>query len=465
MKKFGFTILVAAFLTAIFLSQLKLINRPIRENDEGIYLTTFHLINAGHPAYKQTFFSQLPGFLLTVYPGFVVFGKTLPAARLTIGLWSIIGLLAAIWLGFELKNKFVGLFTIGLLYLMPYYTNQTLTFQSDILISVFSLLSLASFLRFVRLSHLRWFIISIFFLNLAFWTKLDISLIPSLMVILFYSYRKIKKPLSTLFLLALFLCLSSLFFLIFIYPFGISDVFKNSIDLRFQAISHFPSSFFQVIDYLKKDKILSLVIASSLIITMIRKESFRYPAIVMLVWVLSVLILVFIYRPVFPHHLAILSVPFSLFFSYSLFSWAKTQTVSRYISVLSILLIFISIVNSFCSSLKTPVGVLNRQQQKAIDIIQKNTNVNDMVVSDEAILTGISGRYPPPALADISSVRINSGNLSADKFKQIIDSYKPKLIIAWNGRLISIKTFTQVIQNYQPLAVIGNSKIIYLRAQ
>jgi len=116
MKSKSFIILSTIFLIVIFCTQFKLINRPVTDNDEGIYLTSFLLIDRGFPAYKKTYFSQPPGFLLSVYPGFILFGKTLQSARITVGIWSIIGLLALIWIGFELKNKWTGLLAISLLY-------------------------------------------------------------------------------------------------------------------------------------------------------------------------------------------------------------------------------------------------------------------------------------------------------------------------------------------------------------
>src|SRR3989338_6923077 len=125
MKSKGFIILTAIFLLVIFFTQFKLINRPVTDNDEGIYLTSFLLVDKGYPAYKKTYFSQPPGFIL--------FGKTLQASRLTVGLWSIIGLMTIIWIGLELKNKWTGLLAISLLFLIPSYSNQSLTFQSDIL--------------------------------------------------------------------------------------------------------------------------------------------------------------------------------------------------------------------------------------------------------------------------------------------------------------------------------------------
>ena len=244
MKSKGFIILTAIFFSVIFFTQFKLINRPVKDNDEGIYLTSFLLVDKGYPAYKKTYFSQPPGFLLTVYPGFILFGKTLQAARLTVGLWSLIGLLAIIWIGFELKNKWVGLLAIGLLFLVPSYFNQSLTFQSDILITTFSLICLAALIKFGKNLYLPWFIISTFFLNLSFWTKFDITFFPSFILFFWFMYGEKKitfKEITNLFLI--FLAESMGFFILFILPFGAREVFNNSILLRFQAAANSSSSF------------------------------------------------------------------------------------------------------------------------------------------------------------------------------------------------------------------------------
>lgn len=459
MKNKFFIILSLIFLSVILFTQIKLINRPVTDNDEGIYLTSFLLVNKGYQAYKKTYFSQPPGFLMSVYPGFVLFGKTLQAARLTISLWSMIGLLAVIWLGFELKNKWTGLLAAGLLSLIPSYFNQSLTFQSDVLITTFSLISLATLIRFGKNFYLPWFIISSFFLNLAFWTKFDITFFPSFFLALFLIYKDKKffyKKIINLVLI--FFSVSLAFFIIFIHPFGIKEVFYNSILLRFQAASS--STSFSLFYYLKKDIFLSTIILASLFLSFLKNKNIRYPLIIIYIWSLFVLIIFYFYRPLFPHHLVILSVPFVLLFSQvTELSFSNKKLFSYLVSILLI----ISIVNRIYITVSTTSKHISEQQQEAVRIINKYTNIDDVVVSDEEILNGISGRLPPPELSDISQVRIRSNNLTSENFKQIINNYKPKLIIPWNGRLESIKNFKENLLNYKILASFSSSKNIYIR--
>ncbi len=460
MKNKGFIILTAIFLLVIFLSLVKLINHPVRDNDEGIYLTSFLLVDRGSPAYKETFFSQPPGFLLSVYPGFVLFGKTLQAARLTIGLWSIIGLLAIIWIAFELKNKWPGLLAVSLLFLIPSYYNQTLTFQSDILVSTFSLLSLVALIRFGKSLHMFWFIISIFSLNLAFWTKFDITLFPSCILFLFLLFKEkiifIKNIINLLFI---FFIISLGFFVVFILPFGLKDVFNNSILLRFQASSSSQSTFL-LLDYLKKDIILSAIILGNLILSFFKKDSLRYPINIILLWSTFILILFLFYQPLFSHHLVMLTVPVVLLFSQMVEHLFNNKKLFK--SIIIIVLV-ISLSTRIYQTSRSSSRLINSQQQKAIEIIKKYSSVDNVVISDEEILNGISGRLPPPELSDTSFVRIRSNNLTPEDFKKIINFSKPKLIIPWNGRLESIKDFKNILVDYKILATISDSKNIYIR--
>ncbi|MFA6512877.1 MAG: glycosyltransferase family 39 protein [Patescibacteria group bacterium] len=453
-------ILTAIFLLVIFFTQFKLINRPVTDNDEGIYLTSFLLLDNGNPAYKKTYFSQPPGFLLSVYPGFIIFGKTLPAARLMVGLWSLIGLLVIIWIGYELKNIWLALLAISVLFIIPSYFNQTLTFQSDVLVTTFSLISLAALIRFRKNLYLPWFIVSTIFLNLAFWTKFDITFFPSFILALFLIFKEKKisvKNIINLFLAFILVSLGIIF--LFIFPFGVKEVFYNSILLRFQAAASSSTSFL-LFDYLKRDTILLGIILGSLILSFYKKNIYNYFHKVILLWVIFTLILFIFYRPLFPHHLVMLAVPIVLLFSLLIDSCFTNKKILRSL-VLTILIISLS--NRIYLTIKTSSKLINDQQQKAVEIIKKYTNTNDIVISDEEILNGLSSRLPPPELSDISQVRIRSNNLTSENFIKIINTYKPKLIVPWNGRLESIKNFNEVLGNYKILSIISDSKIIYIR--
>jgi hypothetical protein len=107
--------------------------------------------------------------------------------------------------------------------------------------------------------------------------------------------------------------------------------------------------------------------------------------------------------------------------------------------------------------------LVDENKQRAIKIIKEYANPDDLVISDEEILNGLSARLPPPELSDISFVRIRSNNLTPEGFKKIVNTYKPKLIIPWNGRLESIKNFEKNLIGYKLLTSFSGTKNIYIR--
>ena len=461
MKKIGFILIIVSFLSVIFISQLKLINQPVQDYDEGVYLTTFLLISSGHPAYKETFLSQPPGFLISVYPGFALLGKSLQAARLTVGIWSLIGLLAIIWICNELKKRWAGILTLGILYLSPYYYNQTLVFHSDILVGTFSLIALASLFRYVNTKHLRWFFLTALFLNLTFWTKFDFFLIPSLLIVFILLIKNKQLDFSNIKkLISIFVIVGISFFLIFIMPFGIQYVIGNTIGLRFSAANLQAAQPLLFLRYIREDLLILLLTIGAIILTILRKDNLRFPQLPLLIWVSTIFVFFLFYKPLFIHHMVIYTIPLALYFSLSIISGLKKQT-SFYPLVISCF-ILLTLLNYLSITLNKTVGLLTQDQQMAVRIIDKYSKPKDIVVSDEGILNGVSNRLPPPQLSDVSYVRISSQNLSSEKFKQIIAASKPKLIIPWNGRLISIEGFSDVLNKYKPLATI-NKKIIYIR--
>lgn len=469
MQKRVFVLLSFLLLTLIFISQVPLSHHLATDNDEGIYLTSFLLINKGSPPYTQTFFSQPPGFILVLYPFFLIFGKSLIITRLIIGLWSIAGLAVLLWLGWQLRYKVLGFIAIGLLYLVPHYFNQTLVFQSDALVTTFSLLTLGFFLKFIKTSGIRWFVLSGFFVNLAFWTKFEVTLLPALLTgIIIYAKNQRRFPKNfwstLLYLAGISGFISLAFFLILVAPFGVKGVFNDTILYRFQASSYTLGST-SLLTLLRGDNVLFLIVILGILFTVVNLKKMNLEAVVLSIWGFTSLLFFFLYKPLFPHHLAILSVPIVLLVSY----WVS-KMLYGYSTKFTVLLTIIILVLAFGqrlilikqTQLQEP---LDTQRQKAVNYIINNTRPDDLVVSDEEILNALSERLPPPELSDLSYVRFYSQNLTSREFKQIIDKTKPKIIISWSGRLQGLKGFFDFLIGYKRVSgnLDNSGRQVYLK--
>src|SRR3990167_2141215 len=175
MKKYFNFVIFAVIITFLFIVGARLINRPVGENDEGIYATTFLLVSRGYRLYKDVFFSQPPGFFLAIYPLFHFFGKTIQAGRLAVLIWSFVGVSSLFLLLLNRKHIYFAVFAVMSLFAVPLFFYQTATLQADILAVVFTLLCFVAMNFFQQNRNYVWFFLSVFFGSLSFWTKFDLA--------------------------------------------------------------------------------------------------------------------------------------------------------------------------------------------------------------------------------------------------------------------------------------------------
>lgn len=472
-KNVFFLLVGIIIFTSVILSGFRLLSHPSVEYDEGAYLTTFLLVNNGNILYEKTYFSQFPGFFYSTYPTFVLFGKTLEAGRLAVFIWSIVTLIGILWLSYEAVNILLGIFAIAILYNTQLFFNQSLTFHADAIPLAFSTLSISSMLRFWKKHKLFWFILSVIFLSFSILIKLEASVILSLLLIFTKVITQHKISFKKIFFFSFFsLLLFLAIFYLSVLPFGGVIPFYNSALLtRIQSTFNEPFSAMRLWEYLIDSQFLLIVIITSIILSIyhvvkIKKE--RLVFFVLLFWSLTVIFFLFIYRPLFPHHLVLLTVPFSLLLSYLLILNFKSFLSLKYINIGIFLFVLYTFSYLLISSFSYHSNSANALLNKGLEIISKNSTSQDYIVSDDGFLTAFSKRMPPPWLVDISDVRVRSGSLSSEDFEKIIKEYKPRLIMPWSGRLKKIKNFERILKenNYNILKTIDKDHealILYKR--
>lgn len=460
MRKLLPLFILILLLTVYIFRQDGLIKGYVRDNDEGIYATTFLLINRGYPAYTKTFLSQPPGFLISIYPAFIYLGKTLQAARTGVFIISFFGILASVVISGLAANIWSSILTICILLSFQSYIYQSSTLQSDAIAISFSAISIACLYLFVRYKRYLWVILMSVFYALAFWTKFDFFTIVPIVAVFIYLYKKsiIKKDAIFLSVLLFFITNLALTTLLFIF-FNPVDLYKNIIVLRIAA-SSLTNESISLIYLLLKDKLLLFIISITGFIVLTNKTSLRFPCLPLLLWPLTVFIFLLFYHPLYPHHLIMLIFPLAVILSVYLTSLYFNTFLKAFILLFSVIIVY----NNIPLKPVQGISILNADQKSAVNVILENTNANDLVVTDEEILNSSTGRLPPPEIADLSYVRIKSGNLTPEKFKIIINKYKPELIIPWNGRLKALKNLPSVLENYRVLTSI-NGKQIYIRKE
>jgi hypothetical protein len=493
-----FFLLFAFVFSLLLFFNFSRLNHPATEFDEGVYVTTFQLANAGHPLYKETFFSQFPGFFLVVNPIFSLFDQTLQAGRIGILFWSFIGIFAIIWIGYELSVPLFAFIAIASLYMLPLYVTEISTFHTDSLPSVFSLIALAAMLRFTKVRQTPWLLLSAVAFSMAVLVKLDITILPSLIFLLIiYNFCPQKLPYNshvkschpreggdpeentknfmnhkTVILikhLGIFLVAFLISILIFTLPFGLVTIGTTIIPFRSLVLTHtvFDSHiFFQL---LVPQQMLVLIIVAGLVLTSIawiKKIGNPTIYIVFLLWLFATGTALFSLHPLFLHHMVLLTIPSTLLFSYAvavlLAKLYKPQLLM--VSICALIILFIG--NMTVTELRKSHTVEINNEATAIQIVRQTTQPNDYVISDDGIINGVTHRLSPPPLSDLSFVRLQSGDITPEKFEAALQRYSPKLIVVWTHRLNTLPEFDQILvrNNYKLLYQTPQQQTIYIRS-
>ena len=123
---------LALFAVAIWM-RLRSLDVPFDRDsyDEGVYWQTLRSMSAGASLYQQIFYSQPPFFLLSVYLFYALLGQTIWAARLSVAVISLFGLLGALLLGRALAGRLGMLLALLLLVINPLYLTESQILQAD----------------------------------------------------------------------------------------------------------------------------------------------------------------------------------------------------------------------------------------------------------------------------------------------------------------------------------------------
>jgi len=436
----------------LFFCAFQLRSYPNSEFDEGVYLAAFKSVQNGFPLYTQTYMSQPPGFFVTTFPLYVAFGSSLEAARLAVFFYSLVGLFAIVWLGWEFNSVVFGFIAISLLYMLPLYYIQILTFHGDSLPAAFSTLALASMLRFRNATLWRWVVLSAFFVATAVMIKADFAILPSLLLVLVVKTGVEKQRISDLIKrLAVFAAAFLVSLLLFTLPFGINDVYANVIELRLRVAAGTSADPTTFINFLREQSELVNLLAAGIvlsIIAFISVKDARFPLILVFLWVATTIVSLLVYHPLLPHHLAFLAVPITLFFAFSLFKLLNLIKFPNVVPAAVTLLVVVVLVNRLHYASIPQAGVATALQLKGIQLVQTYTEIGDYIICDDGIVSSLSNRLTPPYLTDLSFVRIASGGVTPEQLENNLKTYKPKMVLVWADRLRNIPNFDQIMRHY-----------------
>lgn len=478
-----FWIAVIALVLVAFNLRLYQLGLPFDRDgyDEGVYWQTLRAMSAGHPLYAQTFYSQPPFFMLSVYPIFAFFGGTLWSARLGIMLVSLLALPGAFLLGKALNGRLGALALLLLIAIDPLYLTQSQTLQAEAPCVAFMLLAVGCAYFWwehpdgpvgVVLAALTGITIA-----LSIWSKFFgfAGLIPICLLLLARLWQIVRKvppakKLAALLPIGVGIVALALTSLLVLLPYrGAFHQMLASV-VYFHTAANTAYQYSQVNNFLVMKGLLTSIMAIAafygMIVALLRGDWRVLP---LIAWLLGSIYLLYDQVPLFHHHLVILIPPMASLavigiggkiapraFGAAVKNRALVAKIAGTIALALILLAAgLNLQGDqahFINSRQQSVNALTRQNEQVATDLQRLITPNEQVITDAQFIAGLANRNVPPSLVDTSLVRIQTGYLTTQQLIAAASSPQVHAVLFFTGRLQRLSAFHAWVAQHFHLA-------------
>lgn len=455
--------------------------------DEGVYWQSLLALSDGHSLYSQVFYSQPPLFLWSLFPLFEFFGGTIWAARLSIAIISLMGLVGAFLLGNALSGRSGAIAALLLLLVNPLYLAQSQTLQAEAP-------SIALAFLAVGLTYLWWekaddagncwlAVLAAIAMMCSISSKLLglSALIPIGLLILARIYRVVRRPPGTRIRSAYSLFAGMVAFILtgalMLIPLsgtwaqfwaGVVTMHTAS-GILFQSTQQVNLSMMQSI-FVSITAIVALYGTSAAVL---RRDWRVFP---LIAWFFSTVFMLYNIVPLFHHHLVALIPPLiGLAVSgIAPIDWQKsmqslhlnTRTMICYFLIGAAVVINSGQVLRYYHHGRVRVANDSDVKQLVIKDLQDHVNPDQLVITDAQFLAGVAGRRTPASLVDTSFVRIKTEHLTSEQLISQASRTEVRAILLYSGRLklSSLAAFhSWMSAHYCLMRKYGNGRELWIR--
>jgi 4-amino-4-deoxy-L-arabinose transferase-like glycosyltransferase len=461
------------------------LTRISTEYDEGVYWQSLRAMAEGHPLYSSVFGSQPPGFLLGAYPGYLLFGQSIVAARVVIALYALVGIVAIYVIGRALGGRWVGVLAAGLLTLNPRYLQESTTLQAEIPSLALSLVGIALVAVAMRGTRPQtWRLLLIGCAGSAFGVAIMMKLLAVVAVVpavsllamsLIVEIRERRAERKTFIsatrdiglLLGGLLLASVLILIPFLPQWG--ALYAQVIG--FHLVARGTSGGGPLANLLLLPDITWVVAALGLAVALWRRMGAALP---LLAWLLAGALVLIVQRPLFDPHVLILAPPLALLGALggvAATDWAQSKwnvhakdsllTTGTLVALGATLLAGLWLDARQIRDERAYDGGTRGQMVQAL---QGHAIPAGLVVTDDQYVAALAGRGTPPELVDTSLVRIGTGSLTTDEVERIIQRDNVRVVLFATDRLDRLPDFRAwVAANFQPIRSFGSGETLYIR--
>jgi len=181
-------------------------------------------------------------------------------------------------------------------------------------------------------------------------------------------------------------------------------------------------------------------------------------------WVLAAVLLLAVHRPLWPHHVLVLSAPLALLAGPAAQLLGSAPGRLRHAPVVGLLLVAATLAAALhVRSLATP----DSSRQPAVAALRATTSRGDLVITDDQYSAALARRRTPPELVDTSQVRVLSGDLTAQQVEVAAERWHVRAVLLDMGSLPSLSLLPGLqewlVERFPTVLQVGGGRVLYLR--
>jgi hypothetical protein len=470
----GTILIVAAFMRLVRLSGTS------GDLDEGIRGIQLLLMSAGYRPMQEIYSSQGPLLLDMLYPLYRLFGETLGAARLAIGVYSLFGILGVYVAARALGGPVGGTAAALLLALSPNYLRNSRQALAEVPALAPAILAVAAAFEYQRTGRWVWLVVSGVLLGVALLVKpiIAAAVVPIALAALL-GPKITPRPVVLVGLV------SAAVVVAIVVMTGFSTVVDQMVDYRLKSRQVSGWSWnenWKVIrgTLIARDQIglLALGGAGAILAFLFRPRQ----AVPCIGWIVASAALLALYAPLFPKHVVVVVPPLvvaagaGIGVVWQALRERRVAGMAGGFALTGPLLLYIW---SLPTIAMLNVGFMNLDQglegqrfARTADIaatIAAVTQRDDFIVTDEPEQAFHAQRLVPPNLADPSTSRVRARELTGEAVATTAEEYDVKLVALSSDRFRSLRNFHLWLdERFEPIKVYGRGgdspQAIYLRS-
>ena len=452
--------------------------------DEGIRVEQLFLMSAGYRPFRDIFAAQGPLLLDLLHPWFVLFGQDLAAARLAVGVYSLVGLAAAYWVARLAAGTLGGVVAALLLLLSPLYLEGSRLALAEVPAMAPAILAVGAALVYQRTAARPWLIGAGVLLAASLLTK-PITLAAAVPVCLAVLSRREPGGVGSRAkdLLLLGGIIAGLTTLV-VVAVGLAGVFDQIVSYRLESrtsegwsVWKNRAALVRALSF-EQPALLGLAFGSAfLLLTLAARNADpfrRWAPVWLAAWTAASGVLLLAYSPLHGKHAVVMIPPVAILAGVGVgIAWRELRGSGSVLWRVVIGIVLAATLVWYAGTAPVALaqsGQLMRvtadsdvdpaveQYADAVGVIRSLTGPRDFVVTDHPYLTFLAGRLVPPELVDTSRSRIRSRSLRAGEAVATAAQYQPPVVVLWTDRLRGLRDFKAWVEDNYRLVKVYNRR-------